>query len=231
MAFGPIKNPSGTSRRAIDFGLGTRINGHAEAPRRASGRDRGKPLRKPLEPTKIGNRQTGYTEDARQQPRKERHPSKRTPGESRTKSAIGKSPGAKSSQQGRDRHHDEGGILAKTLRGRQDPTEPTTEPTNNGDRRSSKGALRESDSNRGQRVLEAGVYGRRPAARHRTKTNCEQKVERKNQQQSSSRRRSSSKGAGAARNRRTKSQNKNVERKNTNIGERGNSQLARKRVC
>ena len=54
--------------------------------------------------------------------------------------------------------------------------------------------VRRSNSNRGQRVP-AGVYGRRPAARHRTKTNCEQKVERKNQKQSSSRRRSSSKGA------------------------------------
>ena len=57
------------------------------------------------------------------------------------------------------------------------------------------------------------------------------KKSREKTQKSGFQQRSSSKGAGAARNRRTKSQNKNVERKNTNIGERGNSQLARERVC
>ena len=118
VAFGPNKNPSESSRRAIDFGLGTRINGHAEAPRRASGRDRGKPRRKPLEPTKtrdppnrINRGRPAVAEEGAspQQTNARRKPNQNVHDR--------KEPGAKRSQQGRDRHHDEGGILAKNTKG------------------------------------------------------------------------------------------------------------------
>ena len=192
MAFGPNKNPSESSRRAIEFGLGTRINGHAEAPRRASGRDRGKPLRKPLEPTKKReppNRiHRGRPAAAEEGASPQQTNARRKPNQVRDR----KEPGAKSSQQGRDRHHDEGGILAKTQRGRQDPTEPTTEPPNKRRQTQFKGCaarIRQRSSSKGANGA-AGVYGRRPAATRNRRT----KIANKNVEQKQT------SGSGATRN-------------------------------